>query len=404
MKMLCDARFVLILFFLTVIVGVSLVQTAVEALRGEWPQALDIFRRRPTTEYVRSYERNLEEASVAAEYFRPWVQQAQFSWFHDGGEKVLVGRDGWLFYRQSVQYATERAGVRSRQTTASEAVTAIVAFRDQLAARGIQLVVVPAPNKESVYPEKLTARSSVGTRSVCAATQAVLRELESAEVEVVDLFDLFAEAKASPANSNGPLYLAQDSHWSPEGAKLAAQAVARRILERGWIQIGATTYRRQSVSLERHGDLLQMLQLPAVERDTKPEHIECVRMIADESAPSDRDDLGSEVLVLGDSFLRIYQTDEPGAAGFLACLESELKQSVASIVNDGGASTLVRQELHRRSKLLTNKKVVVWEFVERDITDGAEGWQVIELPQLAHRERSEFGNIPLQKVSQQDLP
>ena len=84
--------------------------------------------------------------------------------------------------------------------------------------------------------------------------------------------------------------------------------------------------------------------------------------------------------MLGDSFLRIYETDEPGAAGFISQLARELKRPVASIVNDGGASTLVRQELNRRPALLSNKRVVIWEFVERDIRLGVEGWQHIPLP------------------------
>jgi hypothetical protein len=93
-----------------------------------------------------------------------------------------------------------------------------------------------------------------------------------------------------------------------------------------------------------------------------------------------RDDPMAEVLVLGDSFLRIYERDEPGAAGFVAHLARELGQPVTSIVNDGGASTLVRQELHRRPAFLANKKVVVWEIVERDIRLGLEGWQRVPLP------------------------
>ena len=41
---------------------------------------------------------------------------------------------------------------------------------------------------------------------------------------------------------------------------------------------------------------------------------------------------------------------------------------------------VVRQQLARRPALLEGKKVVVWEFVERDIRFGTEGWQVIPLP------------------------
>ena len=88
----------------------------------------------------------------------------------------------------------------------------------------------------------------------------------------------------------------------------------------------------------------------------------------------------SEILVLGDSFLRMYERDEPGSGGFIAHLAWELKSPMASIVNDGGASTLVRQQLSRKPALLTNKKLVIWEFVERDILFGTEGWQQIPLP------------------------
>ena len=93
----------------------------------------------------------------------------------------------------------------------------------------------------------------------------------------------------------------------------------------------------------------------------------------------ERDAPEAEVLILGDSFLRIYQRDEPGAAGFIAHLARGLGQPLSSIVNDGGASTLVRQELAHRPAFLMNKKLVIWEFAERDIRYGAEGWQIVPL-------------------------
>jgi hypothetical protein len=40
----------------------------------------------------------------------------------------------------------------------------------------------------------------------------------------------------------------------------------------------------------------------------------------------------------------------------------------------------VRQQLAGRPSLLDGKKVVIWEFVERDIRFGTEGWQVIRVP------------------------
>jgi hypothetical protein len=87
----------------------------------------------------------------------------------------------------------------------------------------------------------------------------------------------------------------------------------------------------------------------------------------------------SAILVLGDSFSRIYQTDEPRSAGWISHLARELSQPVASLVNDGGASTLVRQSLARKPNLLKGKKLVVWEVVERDFRFGDDGWKDVPI-------------------------
>jgi len=108
--------------------------------------------------------------------------------------------------------------------------------------------------------------------------------------------------------------------------------------------------------------------------------MDCTQVIDMETGRPYADDPNSPVLVLGDSFLRIFERDEPGSGGFVAHLASNLGFGLSSIVSDGGASTLVRQQLARRPALLRGKTVVVWEFVERDFRFGTEGWQRVPLP------------------------
>jgi hypothetical protein len=156
--------------------------------------------------------------------------------------------------------------------------------------------------------------------------------------------------------------------------------VARRLVERGWVKPGTTGFEAKPAPVQRLGDVLRMLQVPELERRATPETVSCVQVIRRNGNQLYQDDPDSEILVLGDSFLRIYEQDEPGAAGFIAHLAKELKQPLTSLVSDGGASTLVRQELYRRPGLLKNKQVVVWEFVELDIRLGTEGWQIVPLP------------------------
>jgi hypothetical protein len=121
------------------------------------------------------------------------------------------------------------------------------------------------------------------------------------------------------------------------------------------------------------------LRSPGIEQRIAPETIACTQIVRRDTRALYTDDPASDVLVLGDSFLRIYQQHEPGSAGFVAHLARTLGRPLASIINDGGASTLVRQELFRRLQLLAHAKVVVWEFVERDLRLGTEGWQIIAI-------------------------
>jgi hypothetical protein len=383
MKRLMEPHQFLVLLFLGIIGGVPLLQVVVEARRGEAPQVSELFRRPPTAAHLRAFERDLEEASWAMKPLRPWVQWAQFAGLQEAGEKALVGRDGWLFYRPGVDYLVSRPELSPSTAATNDPVTAIVSFRDDLAARGIRLVVLPAPNKESVYPNRLTRRAAGLSGVIAPQTQDLITRLKAADVEVLNLFGLFAEARQTErTGSNAPLYLAQDTHWSPAGVALAAHAIAQRILKRGWVKPGGVEYEGKLVPVRRIGDVLHMLQAPPIEARATPETVSCVQVLRRDNGQPYKDRPDADVLFLGDSFLRIYEQDEPGAAGLVAHVARELKQPLTSLVSDGGASTLVRQELHRRPGLLKNKKVVIWEFVERDLRFGAEGWQRVPLPAL----------------------
>jgi len=367
------SQLVLVIFLVT-LAAPPLLQTVVEARRGERPQAMQVFTQRPTPENLRAYDKSLEDSSVTVRVLRPWMQAAQYFALGEAGDKALVGRDGWLFYQPGVSFLTQRG--QPRDSTPHDALAAVVHFRDQLAARGIHLVIMPAPNKESVYPERLTRFASPPARVISHETRAFLSQCETAGVEVVDLFALYREARRSAAT---PLYLQQDSHWSPAGMERAASAVADRILTRGWLTPGPVSYDCRPAPVQRLGDIARMSRSPGIEKRMAPESVACAQVIRHDTTAFYTDDPASEVLVLGDSFLRIYQQDDPGSAGFVAHLARALGRPLASIINDGGASTLVRQELFRRPQLLANKKVVVWEFVERDLRLGTEGWQLITI-------------------------
>ena len=315
---------VLVIGFLAMVATPGIIQTVVELRRGESVQSLAVFRQRPTAKCLREYERELEESSWVARQLRPWMQFAQFRILKEAGDKALVGRDGWLFYQPGVRYLTERPAAPRPGEPPHDPRAAIVDLRDQLAARGIPLLVMIAPNKESVYPQMLakwSGSAAPGQVLMAAQTRQLLADLRAAGVEVVDLFEVFRAARQSPtAATTEPLYLAQDTHWSPIGVELAAQATAEKILAAGWVQRGTVAYELKPAPVCRLGDVIRMLQVPQIEQEFAPENISCRQVIRQDNRTPYRDDPNAGILVLGDSFLRIYEQDEPQSAGFLAHL------------------------------------------------------------------------------------
>jgi hypothetical protein len=374
-------RTLLLATFLAVIYCVPVLQAAIEISQRGVPRFFEAFTRAPTRTNLRAYEKELDDSSFLAKSVRPLVQYAWHKVFGYAGEKVIVGREGWLFFRQDVDYLIGRTDSVAKTAAQHDApapedpLVTIVDFRDQLARRGIQLMVMPVPGKPAIYPDKVTSRF---TGSIESPTLRLISRLRNEGVEVIDLFGFLAQERGDKG-ARAPLYLKFDTHWSAEAARMVGEQVANRIHELGWLTPGNAKLAIAPVPVTRSGDLARMVPLPDVAESYPPEKIMGYQVQDMDSGAPYHDDPASQVLVLGDSFSRIYHTDAPRSAGFVAHLARGLHMPVASIINDGGASTLVRQELARKLGLLNGKKVVIWEFVERDISFGAEGWKKIDL-------------------------
>ena len=156
-----------------------------------------------------------------------------------GNENAYVGRDGWLFYRPGVDYLTGTGFLDPQQLARRAAISesqaglqpdprkAILDFHQQLADRGITLIVVPIPVKPGVHPDRLSSRfqESDLTRPLHNASYSrFVEELRDHGVLICDLDDVFAGA-----NNSGPLYLATDTHWRPENNGSGLQGESRSL-------------------------------------------------------------------------------------------------------------------------------------------------------------------------------
>ena len=389
------------LIFIGIIWAVPITQAIIEIQDGESPTILSLFTQAPTEENLRSLESDLEEYSVFEEQLRPVFQLFHYVASRDMGAKALPGKEGWFFFHPGVSYLCEPyfRDRKHRQVQASGAVVGdskedssggdpveiIVDFVQQMQARGIQVLVLPIPGKASIYPDKLTSWAERGS-PVYANTSRFVDELEAKGVKVLALHGAFVEKRPEADARGKPLYMASDTHWTGEGVHIAARLIAQEIRKEDWFQerTGKTRYTRKALHVGRRGDIPEMTKLPLQEFLFSGESVVCWQVSEAKEGRAYEDDPDSPILLIGDSFSRVFQTDAPQSAGLIANLAYELQMHLASIVNNGGASTLVRQQLARRLDLLKNKRLIIWEFVERDIRFGMQGWQKISFAEDLH--------------------
>ena len=340
---------------------------------------LGVFRKIPSEANLRSFEKELEESSKVADWIRPVYRQLRWLVMRDLGDKAVAAADGWAYYGPNIRYLGEGYFKNLKSENPGEDPAATIAdFAAQLRRRGMALLVVPVPSKPSIAPERLR-RGLLPSLDLSLHTRRFMDELRGRGIDVFDLFTPFVrEQRDRPDRPR--LYLAADTHWTGDGVRLAARLLAVRVRA----VVGADellprcNYQREAVTVSRRPDIPRMSRLPGEASAFPPETTTAYRVLDEAGEPySDSDE--SRILLLGDSFSRIYQTDEPEAAGLIANLAFELQTPLASIVNDGGASTLVRQELARNLEILKDKRIVIWAFAERDLRFGMKGWAKIAL-------------------------
>jgi len=378
--------------FLALIVGVPSFQAVWELAREGRVQALEISASLEA-ERLRAFDRALREASLIHREVSPWYQWLLLEAFGRGNEKTIVGLDGWLHYADDLDVLTS-GGFLDRDWTP---VDCIADLRDQLAARGIELLVVPVPPKSMLVPERL----SRWTRDLSAIHQPDIERfqslLQARGVRALDLRALLDTLKSATESC----YLARDTHWTPR----AMAEVARRL----GVEISTILGLSADVSVpvpsrletvRARGDLVEMLRLPRGREVFPAMEVELERPL--ELPEGGVSDPAAPVLLIGDSFTRAFSDPALGlgeGAGLGEQLAAHLHQSLDVIALAGGGARAVREALARRSSLaadqggLAGKRLVVWEFALRDLGAGPEVWERVELGPAA------TGSIPAQSSS-----
>lgn len=155
------------------------------------------------------YEKSFNKALYIYDPSKTGWAILTYAAFREGSEGVLVGQNGWLFT------AEEFAHVPDAKRKVEEKADLIAAVRDYLGERGARLVVVPVPAKARIYAAQLYPYSFPSYKKEVYPD--FIRALQKRRVALADPLPLM-EAQAAQT----PLFLKTDTHWTPQGAEIAA--------------------------------------------------------------------------------------------------------------------------------------------------------------------------------------
>jgi len=187
-----------------------------------------------------------------------WVGNLKLHGFRTArwNPQTLRGKEGWLFLQTEQvddTVAIWRGAITLKPGEVEKITRSLVAWRDWLALRGIDFLILLAPNKLTIHSEFAPDWLKQAEDGMAATLVASWRE---AGLDVIDLTPALKEAA-----QDGPLYHRTDTHWNARGAYTGYLALMRHpwFSSRGLDPLGEEAFQRIS-KLSPGGDLAHPLR------------------------------------------------------------------------------------------------------------------------------------------------
>ena len=137
---------------------------------------------------------------------------------------VIIGKDGWLFYTADDLMGQHIGANIFAPEELEHWVQVMEADGDWLAKRGIAFYILIAPDKNTIYPEKLPEYP----RGPVTRIDQLAERLRHSTLEFIDPRERLFHAKAT----GEMVYFAGDTHWLERGAFVAYEMLMERIHKR----------------------------------------------------------------------------------------------------------------------------------------------------------------------------
>ncbi len=179
-----------------------------------------------------------ETAVVANARFSNWVFGDVIS------RQVIAGKNNWLFFRQTVTSKCADPGDLRNQ------IENFAGLLSAISEKGIETHVTIAPDKASIYPEKLSREAELASYCANKNRESIrLMMSEHSQINFLDSWNLLTEKKT---DSEHLLYSTDDTHWTEYGSTAyVAELVKEFASELSWAGIEKTGLEKVKPDLSR---------------------------------------------------------------------------------------------------------------------------------------------------------
>jgi hypothetical protein len=141
-------------------------------------------------------------------------------------QKTILSKEDWLIYTDEISIQDFQNTLPLTDGQLEQIYSNLEYLNDFLQSKGITLMVVIPPNKNTIYPENMPEEIPI-IGATSRLDQVIAYQNEHHGVEILDLRQVFLEAK-----KDNQVYLATDSHWNLYGAFLAYQEILNKLHEK----------------------------------------------------------------------------------------------------------------------------------------------------------------------------
>ena len=187
----------------------------------ETPESMKALRR-----YSKKYNLYYQDNFGFREHLL-WYKDLKYLIGDSTSDKVILGKDGWLFFNGEPFTDLQNAfrGLRKLKDSELKQYADLLSAKNQwLASKGIRYLFVIAPNKHSIYSEHLPETMfKIDNQTI--TDQLVIYLQEHSQVPILDLRQPLLEQKTMGRE----LYYKTDTHWNHFGSNIAQYEIAKKL-------------------------------------------------------------------------------------------------------------------------------------------------------------------------------